>query len=78
LEYDEYIRMKALIEQKIEETIKVEKKSGITVKELIEWYIESNLHNIHNEETAKNITLTLRSVIQRLINKERSLVICIY
>lgn len=72
--HDEYMKIKVKLEEKVKNAIKEEKREGMRVRELLEWFIEENLEQIDNQEEARTFTLKVRSIINKLIHQENSLV----
>jgi len=72
--HDEYIRIKAQITNKVREVIKVDEKPGITIRQLIDWFVEEHIDKVESEASAKELTQKVRSIIQKLINQEHELV----
>ena len=56
------------------EAIKAEGKEGLRVKELLEWFIDQSLDQIDSQEAARSYTLKVRSIINKLIHQENTLV----
>lgn len=72
--HDEYITIKSKLENRVREAIKEEKQEGIRIKDLVEWYIDQHLDEIDSEQGARIVTLKIRSIINKIILQENTLV----
>ncbi len=63
-----------MLEHKVNEVVTIEGKQGIKLCDLVGWYVENSMEKVESEEAAKELTLKARSIIQRLITQETTLV----
>jgi hypothetical protein len=51
------------------------KLGGIKQKDIVDWYLDSNIDDIKSVEQATQMTKIVHSIIQRLITQEKALIV---